>query len=76
MKQESPTGSAGDFFVYYFIRDFYLQVTNNLIDVLFRDILQFLLIINGKEVDTGVRALDDNVQCDYSESPSSVMPLL
>ena len=58
MKQESPTGSAGDFFVYYFIRDFYLQVTNNLIDVLFRDILQFLLIINGKEVDTGVRALE------------------
>ena len=40
-----------------------LKVANNLIDILLRDILYFLLIIYGKQVDTCVSCLNQHIKC-------------
>ena len=43
-----------------------LKVANNLIDVAFRNILYFLLVIDGKQVDTRVGRFNDHIERDFT----------
>lgn len=45
-----------------------LKVANNLIDVAFRNILYFLLVIDGKQVDTRVGRFNDHIERDDPET--------
>jgi len=47
-----------------------LKILYNLVNIFFRYILDFLLVVNGKKVDTSVCGFHNNVQCDNPKSTS------
>ena len=47
-----------------------LKILYNLVNIFFRYILDFLLVVNGKKVDTGICGFNNNVQRDDPKSTS------